>query len=203
MQITSADDLCRIRWWYIRINGRSENASLALWTIMVGFQYHIVRHLCNDYPQMVITYCCLVKGNPGLIQLHFVWESGTVKHEVLRDEFLGAAKGFLPWCNSPISFSAGYIYGVIMVLFTSNRKHRSVPLSSNHHGTWQLKVFAFQYKVQSNPLMALFFPGVRGEGRKRWKCGSDGGMGVPYCNLNFCIFQSLLWEGLLCPQWEL
>ena len=53
--------------WYIRINRRSENASLALWAIMVDFQYHIVGHLCNDHPQMVITYCCLVKENPGLI----------------------------------------------------------------------------------------------------------------------------------------
>ena len=73
------DDLCRIRWWYIRINGRSENASLALWAITVDFQYHIMGHLCNDYPQMVITYCCLVKGNPGLIWLHvnrvYIWES--------------------------------------------------------------------------------------------------------------------------------
>ena len=36
---------------------------------MIDFQYHTMGHLYNDYPQLVITYCCLVKGNPGLIWL--------------------------------------------------------------------------------------------------------------------------------------
>ena len=142
MQITSTDDLCRIRWWYICINGRSENASLALWAIMVDFQYHIMGHLCNDYPQMVTTYCCLVKGKPGLIWLHvnrvYVWESGNRKTQgtgrwVARNNERAFYVLFTMMQLSNLFLCWLWCCSLLVIGHTSPY----IPLSTSHYGTWQ------------------------------------------------------------------
>ena len=111
--------------WYIHINGRSENASLTLWATTIDFQYHIVGYLGNDYPQMVTTYCCLVKGNPVLIWLHknrvYVWESGNHKTRgtarwVARSN---ERASYIPWCNYPISLCCLQYYSLLVIEHTS------------------------------------------------------------------------------------
>jgi len=212
-------NLCRIRWMVNMYKWEKWKCKpIALWAVINDdFQYHIMAHLCNDYPPMVITYCCLAKGNPGLIWLHvnrvYVWENVSRVWESGNRKTWGTARwgarrnkrAFYTMMQCPISFLC-WLRSCSLLVLGHTSPH--IPPSSSHHGTWQRSsICSLKFNLTTYGTVVL--PGVGGQGRERWKCGSDGGRGVAYCKtmyqrvhhyLNFCVFKSLLCEALLCGQ---
>ena len=133
----------------------------------------------------------------------------TAKHEVAWDELLGTTKELTIIIYTMMQLSNLFLCWLrCCSLLVIGHTSLYIPLFSSHHGNWQRILLC---SLKFNPYGTVVLPGVGEGGRERWKCGS-GGVGVcctvilvSRCKhyMNFCMFQSLLWEGLLCPQQDL
>ena len=183
-------NLCRIRW---KVNmckwEKWKCKPIALWAVINDdFQYHIMAHLCNDYPPMVITYCCLAKGNPGLIWLHvnrvYVWENVSRVWESGNRKTWGTARwgarrnkrAFYTMMQCPISFLC-WLRSCSLLVLGHTSPH--ILLSSSHHGTWQRSSIC-SLKFNLTTYGTVVFRGWEGRGGRG---GSVTVMGAGVCVL--------------------